>query len=760
MKNLLKLLLLLLSVSLTTTAQVTKLQTKASIDSLIPTNTTKVLTAARLREAFSKALNFSDPSNVPNLGIPLSKIGQSGATTNQVPSWNGSSWVPTTISTTGNVTGLVTVTNVAALRSRTGTLSGEIIQTSGYTTPNDGGGWAYVWNSTSTTADNGANIIAPTGVSTGRWEYVYYGFVHAKHFGVKGDGVTDDLPALNKCASYMLMRGGKLYIGNTGIIKISDTWNLGTASPSSLPSAENFTIVGDAPTFNWLATETQYTNGTLIRLSGTGKTAIINLRAGLGRYFRMENFTVSCETNGGATNGIFWSTTAFSAHSMHRVHSYRANRAFAVETGGYANGEFVHAVDCVGSGVQNFVNIASNAGQAFNWEMDNCHGSVTGDGGAIFELGGGGLGFGMTLKNFNSSNTILSNFSTGNGVTFLRNYGISGIFSLTGGRIEQVSTVIENIQGTNNINGTITIKGVHFDGLQSNATRKLVKTSANNSAQSVQFEDCIFSPLAAQVANTEVNIDLGGYSESEYRFDRCSFSDFQKYDITHTQTTKGRIVFDVCKRKNTNTNGAIIFSKVYAYNESTITSAVYKSQNYLLQSGFNSSSTGADVVATSPWIHTTQAAFYEMYNKDNALGPQQSTDTRYRQFALKANASVSQSVSTLSFGAGENVFRYRAYLSFYQAANAQFRVRLKNSSTGKIYDSVTLIAPGSDGDFMQVDLLAHDGNVGGVLVVELTNLDANQPTRVNLYGQYVYVNPIATFVETTTTAVNSPIIVR
>jgi len=651
------------------------------------------------------------------------------------------------------------VPTVSALRKQIGLVSGEIIQTSGYYAPNDGGGCSYTWNPSSTSPDNGANVIAPSDQQKGRWEYLYYGFVHAKHFGVKGDGVTDDLPALNKCTTYLLQRGGKLYIGNTGIIRISATWSIGTVTPNSLPAAENFTIVGDAPAFNWLAPTPQSTNGTLIRLSGTGKSAIINLRAGLGRYFRMENFTVSCETEGGATNGILWSTTAFSAHSLHRIHSYRAQRAFAVEAGGYANGEFVHAVDCVGSGVQNFVHISPNAGQAFNWEMDNCHGSITGDGGAIFELGGGGLGFGMTLKNFNSSNALLSPFAMGKGVTFLRNYGISGIFSLTGGRIEQASTVIENIQGTNNINGTITIKGVHFDGLQSNATRKLIKTSANNSAQSVQFEDCIFTPLLTQVSNTAIAIDLGGYSESEYRFDRCNFSDFSTYDVIHTQTTKGRVLFEMCKRKNLTTGGAILFSKVYAYNEPSSTLAVHKPQNFLLQSGF-STNTGTNIIAASPWIHTTQAAFHELYNKDNALGSRQSSDTRYRQFALKPNASISQTISAFSFGSGDNVYRYRVYLSFYQAANSPFRIRLKNSSTGKIYDSVTLIAPGSDNDLMQVDLLAHDTKVGGNLVLELTNLNSDWPTRINLYGQYMYTTPSASFVETTTTPIDLPMTVR
>jgi hypothetical protein len=39
----------------------------------------------------------------------------------------------------------------------------------GFTTPGDGGGGMFYWNSTSTAADNGTTVFAPAGVSTGRW---------------------------------------------------------------------------------------------------------------------------------------------------------------------------------------------------------------------------------------------------------------------------------------------------------------------------------------------------------------------------------------------------------------------------------------------------------------------------------------------------------------------------------------------------------------------------------------------------------------
>ncbi|AYQ31344.1 hypothetical protein DTQ70_03760 [Runella sp. SP2] len=693
-------------------------------------------------------------------GLALNKISLSGATEGNVLKISGGVLTYATDATGGGASGNVisTVTNIAALKTRVGAYASEGVRTMGYYTANDGGGWLYIWNATSTATANDGSVIQVTGQATGRWEIAYYGYTYARWFGVKADGTTDDKVTIKKAIDFAVSKGGDLYLGQ-GVIITTDELFLGTVSPASLPSAEKIRIIGEGPTFDWNTSSPQFTTGTMIMLRGSGKNAVLNITAGLGRYLKLENFTVSCETNGGAEYGVLWSTTATSAHSLERIHSYKANKAFGILAGGYANGEFTHFEDCVGSGITNFFYMAPNTGQAFNHLFVNCHGGVTGDGGVIFQIGGGGLGFGLTLVNFNSSNAILSNFMTGLGTTLLKSEGVSGIISMRGGRIEQVSTLLNLTQGSNLVNGKFVFEDVHFDGMQCNSSRKFIKTTSNNSSQSLQFKNCIFSPLVAQESNSEVNIELGQYSESEYRFDRCNFSRFPKYDISHTQTTKGKVIFDNCQRTNFNSNGSIIFSKAYCYNEPTPSLSVHKPQNFLLQSGF-SASTGGDIVATSPWTHTTQSSFYELYNKDNALGSPQSSDTRYRQFALKANASVSQVVSALSFGSGDNVYRYRIYLSFYQAANSPFRVRLKNSSTGKVYDSVTLLGPGTDNELMQVDLLAHDSNVGGNLVVELTNLNTDWPARINMYGQYVYTNTAASFIETTTSTLNQPLIVR
>lgn len=72
------------------------------------------------------------------------------------------------VSSDGLNTFLQGVTNVAALRQFTGQ-SGMTIYLQGLATFNDGGSSAFGWNATSTAADNGTTIIAPSGLTTGRW---------------------------------------------------------------------------------------------------------------------------------------------------------------------------------------------------------------------------------------------------------------------------------------------------------------------------------------------------------------------------------------------------------------------------------------------------------------------------------------------------------------------------------------------------------------------------------------------------------------
>lgn len=138
------------------------------------------------------------------------------------------------------------VASIAALKLVSGSVDGQVIQLNGYYAEGDGGGGEFFWNATSTTADNGGTIIAPTGVSTGRWYRIFDNIYRPTMFGAKGDGSTDDTTAVGNCFSacpaygvidfagrnYMLtapiaraavgvtIRNGKIYLNNPSSFSI------------------------------------------------------------------------------------------------------------------------------------------------------------------------------------------------------------------------------------------------------------------------------------------------------------------------------------------------------------------------------------------------------------------------------------------------------------------------------------------------------------------------------------------------------------
>lgn len=99
-----------------------------------------------------------------------------------------------------------TVQNIAALRNVTGVgvSNYQAIIVDGYTTAGDGGGGTFWWNSTSTVADNGGTIIAPTGVSIGRWYRLYSGPINVRWFGAYGNNSNDDSTAFQNALTFAI----------------------------------------------------------------------------------------------------------------------------------------------------------------------------------------------------------------------------------------------------------------------------------------------------------------------------------------------------------------------------------------------------------------------------------------------------------------------------------------------------------------------------------------------------------------------------
>ena len=747
-----------LLLQLSTNAQITQSAAQASIDSILPTNGSKTITAARLRFAFVKALNFSNPTNFGTGSITLPKLSITGATTGQVPTFNGSTVTWATPSGGGSITGLTTVANVTALRARVGTVDGEMVQTTGYYTRNDGGGWGYIWNASSTATDNGGNFIDANGAAAGVWELIYYGFVNAKCYGVKANLVNDDGPQLQKAINFIADKGGVLYLPNS-IISTSVKLTVGTLSPSSNPYTEtSFTIRGAGPPLNAGATDPIYTNGTSINYTGGAAStdAILEVRAGASRFVKLEDFGVTSTTIGAATYGILYSQTIFSQHSLTRVHSQHSTKSFGILTGGGTNGEFFTFTKCVFEGQTTAFYMDGTSGQSFDHSFKDCGMSVA-DGGTLIEIGGSGLGYSLNFDGLKSSNTWTA--GSGLGVTLLKNHGSSGNINFRGGRLEAISTILNSDLGTFNMSSRIKFDGVEFDGMGSDNTHPFITSnnSGNSAFYGVNFYDCKF--VNTYSAGT-LKIDAGNGDASRYAFYDCDFVGFKSKALTTNLDERGGIIWERCNDVDPVTGVKTPFSKYLVYNDTdaltsrrfgseSIGTAYGRAENLLLQSNFGVNS-GA---ALTPWVHGgTGSTFYEV--RKIAYSGVDFHSPHAIQAILRATSDVSQNVAAAPFDQSVNTYYYQAVVSTAFQTGGQIKFSLENSVTNRVYESVTITGGVKYNTPMVVTLKATDGNVGGVLRLRIQNLRADLGI-LNLDYHFVSKSPDATFVPTTTTAITN-----
>jgi hypothetical protein len=115
------------------------------------------------------------------------------------------------------------VTDLKAARGAAGEPTTAIVH--GYSSAGDGGGGEFYWDETATEAGDDGTIVVPNGApSNGRWKRIRNpGEYRPEWFGARGDGSSDDTPAVQACinaaladpAGIVLLGADKVYVVGT-----------------------------------------------------------------------------------------------------------------------------------------------------------------------------------------------------------------------------------------------------------------------------------------------------------------------------------------------------------------------------------------------------------------------------------------------------------------------------------------------------------------------------------------------------------------
>jgi hypothetical protein len=144
------------------------------------------------------------------------------------------------IATVEGINSLNNTTNVDTVDDLRALAAGEfpIVQTLGYHTVNDGGGWWYHWDATSTATDDGGGTIQPDSLpATGRWLAMlpFNREMNVRVFGAVCDGVTGDVSELQACDDWCDTNGCIIIIDSSIYIETNPTL---TCKIKLLPSAQ------------------------------------------------------------------------------------------------------------------------------------------------------------------------------------------------------------------------------------------------------------------------------------------------------------------------------------------------------------------------------------------------------------------------------------------------------------------------------------------------------------------------------------------
>lgn len=106
---------------------------------------------------------------------------------------------------------LIRCPDMATMRTMDPLSAGHIVALAGYWTPGDRGGGLFYWDNGAVASDNGGTVIRSSRSGGGRWKRIFDGWINARWFGARGDGVNDDTVAFVNALSAVPTTGGTLY---------------------------------------------------------------------------------------------------------------------------------------------------------------------------------------------------------------------------------------------------------------------------------------------------------------------------------------------------------------------------------------------------------------------------------------------------------------------------------------------------------------------------------------------------------------------
>jgi hypothetical protein len=146
----------------------------------------------------------------------------------------------------------------------------------GYATPNDGGGGLFSWYPGDATPANGGTVIEPTGGPVGRYKRNYSGGLpNVRWFGAKGDGITNDAPAINATLAATL--SGEVFLP-AGEYAVTAEIVVGDNQILVGDGAEATIILATAGNINLIHVTGSYGGARDLRVEGNGQTTVSGLR--------------------------------------------------------------------------------------------------------------------------------------------------------------------------------------------------------------------------------------------------------------------------------------------------------------------------------------------------------------------------------------------------------------------------------------------------------------------------------------------------